>query len=114
MGGHGWRAQPARQGNVQPVEQIKGTVRTLRQTSDGALWIGSIGHGLYRYANGRFSRWTSADLLPSSTVLSLFEDAQQQVWIGTQEGMVRLSKTPVSVLSLPGDSDVGPAPFRRP
>src|SRR6202453_4368919 len=94
-------------GTFRPVEPIKGTVRTLRQTSDGALWIGSIGHGLYRYANGRFSRWTSADLLPSSTVLSLFADAQQQVWIGTQEGMVRLSKTPVSVISLSGDSDNG-------
>ncbi len=94
-------------GRFQPVEQIRGTVRTLRQTSDGTLWIGSIGHGLYRYAHGRFSRWTSADLLPSSTVLSLFADAQQQVWIGTQAGMVRLSKTPVSVISLPGDSDNG-------
>ena len=92
-------------GTFEPVQQIKGTVRTLRQTSDGALWIGSIGHGLYRYANGGFSHWTSADLLPSNTVLSLFEDAEQQVWIGTQEGMVRLSKTPVSVMPLPGDSD---------
>src|SRR3984957_11200076 len=93
-------------GTFRPVEQIKGTVRTLRQTSDGALWIGSIGHGLYLYADGRFSRWTKADLLPSSTVLSLFADAQQQVWVGTQESSVRLSKTPVSVISLPGDSDV--------
>jgi ligand-binding sensor domain-containing protein/signal transduction histidine kinase len=92
-------------GKFQPVKQIKGTVRALRQTSDGALWIGSIGHGLYRYANGSFVHWTSADLLPSNTVLSIFEDAEQQVWIGTQEGMVRLGKTPVSVLPLPGDTD---------
>jgi ligand-binding sensor domain-containing protein/signal transduction histidine kinase len=92
-------------GKFEPVTQIKGTVRTLRQTSDGALWIGSIGHGLYRYVHGDLSHWTSADLLPSNTVLSLFEDAEQQVWVGTQEGMVRLSKTPVSVLRLPGDSD---------
>jgi ligand-binding sensor domain-containing protein/signal transduction histidine kinase len=94
-------------GAFRPVEQVKGTVRTLRQTSDGALWIGSIGYGLYRYVDGRFSRWTNADLLPSSTVLSLFADAQQQVWIGTQAGVVRLSKTPVSVVALPGGSDVG-------
>jgi ligand-binding sensor domain-containing protein/signal transduction histidine kinase len=94
-------------GAFQPVQPVKGTVRTLRQTSDGALWIGSIGHGLYRYTNGRFFRWTSVDLLPSSAVLSLFADAQQQVWIGTQGGMVRLSKTPVSVLSLSRDSDNG-------
>jgi ligand-binding sensor domain-containing protein/signal transduction histidine kinase len=92
-------------GKFQPVTQIKGTVRALRQTSDGALWIGSIGHGLYRYANGSFVHWTSANLLPSNTVLSIFEDVEQQVWIGTQEGMVRLGKTPVSVLPLPGDSD---------
>jgi ligand-binding sensor domain-containing protein/signal transduction histidine kinase len=92
-------------GRFEPVPQIKGTVRTLRQTSDGALWIGSIGHGLYRYANGGFYHWTSASLLPSNTVLSIFEDAGQQVWIGTQEGMVRLSKTAVSVLPLPGDTD---------
>jgi ligand-binding sensor domain-containing protein/signal transduction histidine kinase len=94
-------------GTFRPIAQVKGTVRTLRQTSDGALWIGSIGYGLYRYVDGRFSRWTNADLLPSSTVLSLFADTQQQVWIGTQAGMVRLSKTPVSVLPLPGASDIG-------
>jgi ligand-binding sensor domain-containing protein/signal transduction histidine kinase len=93
------------EGKFEPVNEIRGTVRTLRQTSDGTLWIGSIGHGLYRYVNGGFSHLTSADLLPSNTILSIFEDAEQQVWIGTQEGMVRLSKTPVSVLPLPGDSD---------
>jgi ligand-binding sensor domain-containing protein/signal transduction histidine kinase len=93
------------EGKFEPVPQIRGTVRTLRQTSDGTLWIGSIGHGLYRYVNGGFSHLTSADLLPSNTILSIFEDEEQQVWIGTQEGMVRLSKTPVSVLPLPGDSD---------
>jgi signal transduction histidine kinase/streptogramin lyase len=96
-------------GEFEPVPQIKGTVRTLRQTSDGTLWIGTIGHGLYRYVNGGFSRLTSVDLLPSNTILSMFEDAEQQVWVGTQEGMVRLSKTLVSVLPLPGDpdSDIG-------
>ena len=92
-------------GRFVPMEQIKGTVRTLRETRDGALWIGTIGHGLYRYAKGDFLHWTSANLLPSNTILSIFEDAEQQVWIGTQEGLVRLSKTPVSVLPLPGDSD---------
>jgi ligand-binding sensor domain-containing protein/signal transduction histidine kinase len=92
-------------GKFEPVPQVKGTVRTLRQASDGTLWIGTIGHGLYRYVNGAFSRLTSADLLPSNTILSMFEDAEQQIWVGTQEGMVRLSRTPVSVLPLPGDTD---------
>lgn len=86
------------------VSEIAGTVRTLHQTSDGTLWIGTIGHGLYRYANGRFSRFPGPNPLPSNTILSIFEDNAQQIWIGTQEGMARLSKTPVSVIPLPGDS----------
>lgn len=87
------------------IAEIAGTVRTLRQTTDGTLWIGTIGHGLFTYKNGVFVRMNGKDLLPSKTVLSIFEDSEQQVWIGTQDGLVRLSKTPVSVTPLPGGSD---------
>lgn len=85
--------------------QISGTVRSLYQTTDGTLWIGTIGHGLWRYAGGTFSSFGQNGLLPSKTVLSVFEDDAQQVWAGTQEGLVRLSRTPVSLLPLPGGSD---------
>lgn len=88
-----------------PIPEIAGTVRTLRQTSDGTLWIGTIGHGLFTYKNGVFVRMGSKGLLPSKTVLSIFEDSSQQVWIGTQDGLVCLSQTPVSVTPLPGGSD---------
>jgi len=52
-----------------------------------------------------FHRFDRSGLLPSKTVLSVFEDDAKQVWVGTQEGLVRLSKTPVSLLPLPGSSD---------
>jgi len=87
------------------VPQISGTVRCLYQTRDGTLWIGTIGQGLWRYADGMFHRFDRSGLLPSNTVLSVFEDDARQVWVGTQEGLVRLSKTPVSLLPLPGSSD---------
>lgn len=92
-------------GHFSPVSQIAGTVRSLYQTSDGILWIGTIGHGLWQYSKGVFSNFDSSGLLPSRTVLCVFEDASQQVWAGTQEGLVRLNKTPVSLLPLPGGSD---------
>ena len=92
-------------GRFAPVPQIAGTVRALYQTSDGTLWIGTIGHGLWRYTGGVFSNLDSQGLLPSKTVLCVFEDAARQVWVGTQEGLVRLSKTAVSLVPLPGGSD---------
>ena len=93
------------QNHFEALPDISGTVRTLIQTKDGTFWIGTIGHGLFTYKNGTLTSMSSNGLLPSKTVLSVFEDDAQQVWIGTQDGLVRLSKTPVSVTPLPGGSD---------
>lgn len=92
-------------GRFVQVAEISGTVRCLYQTGDGVLWIGTIGHGLWRYVDGRFDRFDRSGLLPSKTVLSVFEDDTKQVWVGTQGGLVRLSETSVSLVPLPGGSD---------
>jgi len=87
------------------VSEVQGTVRVLHQTSDGTLWVGTIGHGLFTYRDGGFSRVAVSDPLPSNTVLNLFEDIERNIWIGTQGGMVRLIKTPVRTVPLPDASD---------
>lgn len=87
------------------VNETSGTVRFLRETSDGTLWIGTIGHGIYKYRDHRFSQITAPDNLPSNTALNLFEDAENNIWIGTQAGMLRLSKSPVQTVALPDASD---------
>ena len=43
--------------------------------------------------------------LPSKTVLSLFEDAERNVWMGTQAGLLRFSRSPVELVPLPDASD---------
>jgi ligand-binding sensor domain-containing protein/signal transduction histidine kinase len=90
-------------GKFKRVPEVAGTVRTLKQTGDGTLWIGTIGNGLWTYKDGVFSHLTG--LLPSNTVLKIFEDADHQIWLGLQAGMVRLNQTSVHVVSLPGGSD---------
>lgn len=91
-------------GRFQRVVQINNTVRTLRQTSDGTLWIGTIGGGLWTYKDGSFAHLDG--LLPGNTVLTILEDDSHQVWIGLQDGLVRLSTSPVHLVPLPGGSDI--------
>ena len=83
---------------------ISGTVRTLREISDGTLWIGTIGQGAYTLLGGHLSP-VDPSKLPSKTVLSLFEDAERNIWIGTQAGVLRFSRSPVQLVSLPGTAD---------
>ena len=92
-------------GGFRPFPGVSATVRTLAQTADGTLWIGTIGQGLFTYKDASLTQLSGNGLLPSKTVLSIFEDKTRQVWIWTQDGLVRLSKTPVSVTPLPGGSD---------
>ena len=97
--------QRLRGGNFESLPGIAATVRTLRQTADGTLWIGTIGHGLFTLSGGELRRVSGNGLLPSNTVLSMAEDSAHQIWVGTQDGLVRLSKTPVEVVPLPEGSD---------
>jgi ligand-binding sensor domain-containing protein/signal transduction histidine kinase len=94
-------------GRFHTVASIRATVRTLLEASDGTLWIGTIGNGVWTLRGDKLTHISEQGLLPSETVLYLFEDTQRQIWIGTQAGLVRLNKTPVRVIALPegGDPD---------
>lgn len=99
--------QSFKNGRIHSVAGIHATVRSMLQTADGTLWIGTIGDGLWTLHDGRLSQLNIPHLLPSDTVLSIFQDSEQQIWIGTQAGLVRLNRTPVNVITLPegGDPD---------
>jgi len=97
--------QRLRDGRFETVPGIRATVRSLMQTTDGTLWIGTIGDGLWTLNDGRLTQVSRPGLLPSDTVLSIFEDDQKQIWIGTQAGLVRLARSPISVTSLPESGD---------
>jgi signal transduction histidine kinase/streptogramin lyase len=81
----------------------------LRETPSGELWAGSIGGGIFRIRGNRVTRLKAPSPLISNTVLSIFADSDRDLWLGTQAGMMRLSRTPVRVLALSevADSDFG-------
>jgi signal transduction histidine kinase/ligand-binding sensor domain-containing protein len=93
------------QNRFERVEGVTSTVRVLRQTQDGVLWIGTIGQGIFTIDKGKLTQITAPAQLPSNTVLNLFEDRENNFWIGTQTGMVRLTRTQVSIVPLPRAND---------
>src|SRR5262249_49426660 len=50
----------------------------------GAVWVGfSVGGGLLRYRDGRFTRFTAADGLPEGGIFNLFVDSAGRPWVPT-------------------------------
>ena len=68
------------------------SVFCLMVARDGALWIGTEGGGLARYAHGQFRSWTTHEGLSNDFVRALAEDAQGNLWAGTDNGLLRLER----------------------
>ncbi|MGB8260179.1 MAG: two-component regulator propeller domain-containing protein [Terracidiphilus sp.] len=101
----GLNAMSAGESRFHRVAGISSTVRILRQASDGVLWIGTIGQGVFQWNGGELAHITAPAQLPSNTILNFFEDGEKNFWIGTQTGMIRLSRSPVSLLPFPTQND---------
>lgn len=66
-------------------------VRSFAQTSDGAVWIASLGRGLGCFQNGLLKIFRKADGLPSDYLWSLHASRDGTLWVGTYDrGLVRL------------------------
>lgn len=101
------RMHPGPHGEMQfhEIPEITSTVRVLREDREGTLWVGTIGAGLLRYHEGRFTRVATPEDPPSSTILSVFEDSEQNIWVGLQTGLLRLSRTAMSTFPLAGSQN---------
>ena len=86
------------------VEKIRGLdsigARALCQDHVGDIWIGTLGKGLVRIApDGATTTYRASDILPDNTVLSVFEDREQNLWVGTQDGLLRLTRSTVETIT---------------
>src|SRR5580693_8068718 len=68
----------------------QGTIRTIAQTPDGYIWLGT-GFGLFRFDGVRAEHWQpplSGEQLPNDFILCLHVARDGTLWIGTYEGLV--------------------------
>ena len=76
-------------------------IESLCQSSDGAIWAGTVSAGLWRikgtvvakvgFEEGNFVR----------TVLAMTTDARGRLWVGTQTGLTRIEETSVHFIRSP-------------
>ena len=59
----------------------------LLEGRDGSLWVGTIGGGLLRYKEGRFTAYGRAEGLPTDVVNWLYEDRAGRLWITSYEAV---------------------------
>ncbi len=67
------------------------SVIAMTQTRDGYLWLGTL-NGLVRFDGIRFNVFDENNTpeLNSSRIVSLFEDSQSNLWVGTETAGVAL------------------------
>ncbi|HET9646269.1 MAG TPA: two-component regulator propeller domain-containing protein [Burkholderiaceae bacterium] len=71
----------------------------LLRDRDGGLWIGSLGLGLIHLKDGQADTFTRAEGLSGNIACSLFEDREGNIWYGSEKGVDRFRKLPVTTLS---------------
>ncbi|MBO9561477.1 MAG: histidine kinase [Niastella sp.] len=66
--------------------------RSTVEDKQGNLWLGTVGKGLIRYhpASGRFQQISSANGLVGNTVFVLYADREDNLWIGSNNGLQKL------------------------
>lgn len=75
-------------------------VTALGADRDGGLWIGTEGHGLYRYAAGQMTQLTArSGLLSNDDVTSVYIGQRGTVWVGTRHGLNRFRSVQMSPLT---------------
>jgi signal transduction histidine kinase/ligand-binding sensor domain-containing protein len=66
---------------------------------EGTLWVGTWDHGLLRRAGDRFVPYSSTNGLPGDRISAIYQDPDDDVWVGTSGGLVRFRLARFTVLT---------------
>ena len=90
---------------------IQGEVNAVLKDHDGNLWAGTTAAGLVRLTAGVTSSFTAADHLTDDKVLSLYEDPEGSLFVGTAAGLDRFRQAKLTTFTrkegLPSDQTAG-------
>jgi len=73
-------------------------IGAIDQDHAGNVWVGTLGDGLYLYPQGAGAPQHITAALPDPSVLSILEDREHTIWIGTPDGLVRLTEPDAGIV----------------
>jgi ligand-binding sensor domain-containing protein/two-component sensor histidine kinase len=82
-----------RDGKISALSAPVNDISCLLVDRDDALWVGTSGHGLARFSNGNWTRYSTTNGLASADIGYFIQDDSNNLWIGSYEGLERLSFT---------------------
>lgn len=93
-----------RSGKLSRDRRLTAAMSFIAQTFDGTVWLATVSDGLF-YTRGSQMFSVVPSNLPSTAVRAILEDREGDLWCGTLGGLMRLGRTPVSAVTLPGGTD---------
>ncbi len=81
-----------------PKSQKTDKINTIFEDSEGIIWLGCNGSGLYKLTddkggNYRFVNYTMKDGLPNDNIIGILEDKAGCLWFSTNQGVSQLNKS---------------------
>lgn len=92
-----FRLEDAKSSAVVLIQDIP--VSALLIEKNQTLWIGTVDRGVLRLANGYLEQLNVRHGLPNNRVMSLLQDKEQSIWVGTNGGVFRLRDAPFTTLT---------------
>lgn len=83
------------------VRGVDDTVRALHQTANGQLWVATSRHGVWMAGHGAAVPLPVSQGAVGNMALSLCEDSERNLWVGSQAGLARLHSTEIATIPLP-------------
>lgn len=74
-------------------------VRAIHEDVNGTLWFGTYDTGLFMYRDGRFTRFTVREGLPTNGAFRIIEDDQARFWISSNVGIYRVNRASLEAVA---------------
>lgn len=68
---------------------------------DGTIWFGSNGGGIYHFDGKTYKNYTEKDGLISNQIFSIVSDDENNLWFGTQSGLLKYNRKQFKHIPLP-------------
>lgn len=87
-----------------PLQDIE--VRTIEEGADGAIYFGTLGHGLFVFKDGKLNQIPPEEYNDALWVYTIFRCKKNQLWIGTSQGLFLFDGKQFKPLDIPNIATV--------